>query len=130
MSASIPQNRSDQSRIRHGAGPGIDTPAVNLDDARSIALALPTTSEAPHHQRTSFRVAGKIFATALPGDGRLNVMVDEPEVRAAVERHPWCRELWWGKRLTGVTVDLAEADPASVRELLEEAWRIRAPARR
>jgi hypothetical protein len=103
---------------------------VNLDDARSIALALPAASEAPHHQRTSFRVGGKIFATAEPGGDELNVMVDEPEVRAAVARHPWCRELWWGTRLSGVTIDLAAADPTAVRELLEEAWRMRASAQR
>src|SRR6059058_3832855 len=99
---------------------------MTLDDARRIALSLAGATEAPHHQRTSFRAAGKIFATALPDDGMLNVMVDEPEVRAAVERYRWCSELWWGKRLTGVAVDLAEADPSAVRELLEEAWRERA----
>jgi hypothetical protein len=104
---------------------------MTLADSRAIALSLPGTVEAPHHARTSFRVAGKIYATALPDDGRLNVMVDEPEARAAVERHPdWCHELWWGKRLCGVTVDLAAADKGGVRELLEEAWRMRAPDQR
>jgi hypothetical protein len=104
---------------------------VNLGDVRKIALELPEASEQPHHERTSFRVRGKIFATAPPAGDQLNVMVDEPEARAAVERHPsWCRELWWGKRLCGVTVELTVADEAAVRELLEEAWRMRAPAKR
>ena len=40
---------------------------MTLDDVRSFALSLPETTEAPHHERTSFRVRGKIFATALPG---------------------------------------------------------------
>ena len=103
---------------------------VELDQVREIALSLPEAAEAPHFERMSFRVSGKIFATAPPDGGHLNVMVDEPEVRSAVERHPgWCRELWWGKRLSGVRVELAEADPGTVRELLEEAWRMRAPKR-
>lgn len=103
---------------------------MKLDQVREIALSLPETAEAPHHERTSFRVGGKIFATALPDGGQLSVMVDEAEVRAAVERYPtWCRELWWGKRLSGVQVELDAADPGGVRELLEEAWRMRAPKR-
>ena len=36
-------------------------------------------------------------------------------------------ELWWGKRLVGVKVDLAAAEPARVEELLTEAWLRRAP---
>jgi hypothetical protein len=104
---------------------------MTVEDVRRIALSLPETVEAPHHHRTSFRVAGKIFATVLPDGGQLNVLVDEPEARAAAQRHPsWCSELWWGKRMSGVTVDLATADRSAVRELLEEAWRMRAPKRR
>ena len=38
-------------------------------------------------------------------------------------------ELWWGKRLAGVRVDLGEAPADVVVELLEEAWRRRAPRR-
>ena len=104
---------------------------MTLDDVRRIALSLPGATEQPHHQRTSFRVGGKIFATALPDGVRLNVLVDEPEARAAIERHPdWCGELWWGTRLAGVAVDLAAAAEPAVRQLLEEAWRMRAPSQR
>jgi hypothetical protein len=103
---------------------------MDLDQVRKIALSLPEATEAPHFERISFRVGGKIFATALPDSGQLNVMADEPEVRAAVARYPgWCRELWWGKRLSGVQVELTAADPDGIRELLEEAWRMRAPKR-
>ena len=99
---------------------------MTLDDARQIALGLPETSEAPHHERTSFRVRGKIFATALPDGIVLNVLLDEPDARAAVFEDG-CEELWWGKRLVGVRVRLADADPARVGELLTEAWLRRAP---
>ncbi len=38
-------------------------------------------------------------------------------------------ELWWGKRLSGVRVRLSGAAPDRVAELLEEAWRRKAPKR-
>ncbi len=96
------------------------------DDVRRLALALPGTTEAPHHERTSFRV-GKIFATLLPGSGSVNLFLPEEEARAVAEESPgWVRLLHWGQRLEGVTVDLAEADADVVRELVEEAWRHRA----
>ena len=37
---------------------------ISVDDFRSIALSFPEASEAPHFEKTSFRVQGKkIFAT-------------------------------------------------------------------
>jgi len=61
---------------------------------------------------------------------RLNAIVTlcEPEARAAVfEDANVFGELWWGKRLVGVKVDLAAADLARMEELLTEAWLRRAP---
>jgi hypothetical protein len=91
---------------------------------------LPGTHEAPHFDLTSFRVGTKIFATT-PADGvRLRIMVDESEILACVAEDPAVfRELWWGKSLAGLEVLLAAADPARVAELLEEAWRRKAPKR-
>jgi hypothetical protein len=98
------------------------------DDVRTMALALPDTTEAPHHQRTSFRVGGKIFATMPPDGASVNVLLDEEEARAAAEESPdWVELLWWGRRLSGVRVDLAAADGDVLRELLEDAYRRRAP---
>jgi hypothetical protein len=96
-----------------------------------MALALPGTSEAPHHERTSFRVAGKIFATMPPDGGSVNVLLEEEEARAAAEESPdWVELLWWGRRLSGVRVDLARADADMLAELLEDAYRRRAPRSR
>jgi hypothetical protein len=36
---------------------------VNFETFRNFALALPEVKEAPHHQKTAFKVKGKIFAT-------------------------------------------------------------------
>ncbi len=93
-----------------------------------MALALPGTSEAPHHQRTSFRVGGKIFATMPPDGDSVNVLLDEEEARAAAEESPdWVELLWWGRRLSGVRVELAGVDADVLGALLEDAYRQRAP---
>src|SRR4051812_40220747 len=96
--------------------------AMTPDDVRALALALSDTVELPHHERTSFRVDGKIFAT-MDGLG-VNVMLDEEPARAAAS-DPGVELLWWGRKLSGVRVPLADADRTVVAELLDEAWRRR-----
>lgn len=101
---------------------------TTLGQARKVALALPETTEEPHHDMSSFRVRGKIFAT-VPDDAHLRVMVDETEIRAAVAENPdVCREIYWGKRVACVVVDLKRAKLALVRDLLTDAWIRKAPA--
>jgi hypothetical protein len=75
-------------------------------------------------------VGGKIFATAPPEGGSLHVFVDEHAVGVAIGMDPQAfEELHWGKKLAGVAVHLARADPEIVRDLLEESWRRRATKR-
>ncbi len=101
---------------------------VSLATVRTLALGLPEAAEAPHHDMTSFRVAGKIFATVPPEGDRVHVFVAEDEVAAyRVEFPDAVEELWWGKKLSGCRVVLQKADRALVRELLTESWRRRAP---
>ena len=103
--------------------------AITPARASALARALPESVEADHHGRPSFRVNGKIFAT-LPDATHMNVMLDEPGIRTAVQAHPdACAERWWGKRLAAVQVDLERADPALLTELLTDAWEGKAPAR-
>lgn len=98
------------------------------DDARQLALGLPGALEQDHHGRPSFRVGGKVFAT-LWDERTVNVMVDEPGIRTATQRHPdWCTERYWGKRLAAVAVDLERAPPDGLAELLTDAWEGKAPA--
>lgn len=99
---------------------------VTLEQARTIALGLLEAEEAPHHNRQSFRIRGKVFAT-VPDDGHLNVMLSEDEVALAVTASRAVEELWWGRRLSGATIDLRRASRPLVSELLEQAWRRRAP---
>jgi hypothetical protein len=101
---------------------------VEADDARRLALGLPETTEQDHHGRPSFRVQRRIFAT-LWDDRHMNVMLDEPGIRTAVQAHPWCAERWWGKRLAAVAVDLEHADAATLSDLLADAWEGKASGR-
>ncbi len=102
---------------------------VSVDQARSLALALPEATEQDHHGRPSFRVAGKIFATLWDGE-HLNVMLDEAGIRTAVADDPAaCAEVYWGKRLAAVRVALPAVEPAGLAELLTDAWEGKAPAR-
>ncbi len=102
---------------------------VSRDQARSLALELPEAVEQDHHGRPSFRVAGKIFATLWDED-HMNVMLDEGAILTAVQREPEaCEELWWGKRLRAVSVDLGRASANVVADLLGDAWERKAPRR-
>jgi hypothetical protein len=102
---------------------------LGAEQARAAALGLPETVEQDHHGRPSFRVAGRIFATLWDAE-HLNVMLDEPGIRTAVQARPdACSEVWWGKRLRAVRVSLVSADHELLRELLADAWEGKAPAR-
>jgi hypothetical protein len=102
---------------------------VSHDEARRIALALPEATEQDHHGRPSFRVAGRIFATLWDED-HTNVMLDEDGIRTMAQRHAdVCEELWWGKRLAAVQVDLRRADADLIAELYGDAWEGKAPRR-
>jgi hypothetical protein len=103
-----------------------------LDRARRFALGLPEATEEPHFDLSSWRVRGKIFATIPPGGDTLRINVGPDECQALIEGEPEAfAEIIWGKRPVRdwVQVNLPAADPAEVRELLEDAWRRKAPKR-
>ncbi len=102
--------------------------SVSAAGVRKLALAFPEVSEQPHHDMTSFRVRGKIFATMPPEGGRLHVFLPEDEVASYCAEFPTAvEELWWGTKLRGCRVILRHADRAFVREMLAESWRRKAP---
>ena len=104
-------------------------PVSSLGDARAIALGLPDAVEADHWGNPSFRVHGRIFATA-PDARHLNVMIDPFEVDAAIREQPdSCEQLLWGSEVRGVRVSLDAASAELLGDLLEAAWRRRAPKR-
>ena len=101
---------------------------LTLADARRLALALPDATEAPHFKYTSFRVRGKIFATAPPDDTTLHVFVGEEQRAQALALYPSAVEkLEWGGKVVGLRVLRARADATLVGGLLRDAWTCKAP---
>jgi hypothetical protein len=99
-----------------------------IDDVREFALSLPEASEAPHFSATSFRVGGKIFSTLPPEETHLHIFVGDQRRERALSMYPeFCEKLWWGKKVVGVRVLLASADPLEIKDLLRCAWRSKAP---
>ena len=96
---------------------------MTLADARRMAMGLLGTTESPHHSYTSFRVHGRIYATAPPDGGTLHVFVDEEDRDRMAKLRPATYELLhWGRKAVGLRVALAGARPEDVRALLQAAW--------
>jgi hypothetical protein len=92
-------------------------------DFRRIALSLKGTTEAPHFDRTAFKVA-RIYAT-LAADGRTaNLMLtpDEQALKCEVAPEAFSRIAnAWGAR-GATTAKLSALTVAELRNALETAW--------
>jgi hypothetical protein len=99
---------------------------MTLREACQVALSLPEAIEADHHGIPSFRVRGKIFATVPDGE-HIRVMLGPEESRAAARADRACEELYWGAKLSGVTVTLAKVRRERLAALLLDAWLRKAP---
>ena len=104
---------------------------MTADDIRAVALSMPQAVELPHFEKTSFRVAGKIFATLTPDGARLMVKLPEEIKEALKQSGPetilplpgaWDRG---GSTL----IEVAAMDPGKVADLIRLAWRTTAPAK-
>ncbi len=101
---------------------------VKLKDARRIAMSLPEVTEEPHFEYTSFRVRGKIFATAPPGGELLHIFVADEDREPALFMEPGViGKLWWGGKVRGLRVALHRAKMPMVAGLLKKAWLRKAP---
>jgi hypothetical protein len=101
---------------------------MKLSGARRVAMSLPEATEEPHFASTSFRVNGKIFATAPPGGEYLLVFVTEEERELALVMEPeFLEKLFWGGKVRGLRVVLPKAKQKVVAELLMRAWSRKAP---
>jgi hypothetical protein len=100
---------------------------MDLESARKLALALPEATEAPHFQYASFRVRGKIFATAPPAGDLLHLFITGTAREQALALHgAFVDPLTWGGKVVGVRVHLAKADTKVVRALIRLAWEAKA----
>jgi len=101
---------------------------MKLDQVRRFALSLPGVTEEPHFEYTSFRIRGKIIATAPPDGEHLHVFVADQVRDLALATEPaFLEKLLWGDKVRGLRVLLAKAKPRVVNELVREAWVCRAP---
>jgi hypothetical protein len=104
---------------------------ASAEQVRRIARGLEGTSEAPHFDRTAFKVA-RIYAT-LAADGRsmnLGLAPDEQEFKCMAAPDVftpvpggWGRQGW-------TTVSLATISVAELKQSLEMAWRHALPKTR
>jgi len=104
---------------------------ASSDDFRRIAMSLEGTREAPHFDRTAFKVA-RIYAT-LAADGLTANVKFTPEEQAfksmmapqafAAVPNAWGRQGW-------TTILLAAMDVSELGDALETAWRHAAKASR
>jgi hypothetical protein len=101
---------------------------VKLIDARRLAMSLPEVTEEPHFEYTSFRVRGKIFATAPPGGRYLHIFVaDEDRELPLLMQPDVIEKLWWGGKVRGLRVTLHDAKMPIVARLIKKAWSRKAP---
>jgi hypothetical protein len=96
---------------------------MKIATVRTAALALPDTTEEPHHHFGSFRVRGKIFVTIPPGDEHIHLFVSEQDRELALAAYPaFTEKLLWGGKVVGVRVALAKASPVAVKAMVRQAY--------
>ena len=102
---------------------------ITIEVVRSIALALPRTTETRLQGGPAFRVHRKLFARALPGD-ILFVRVDTAHRKTLLRTKP--ETYFTSARYAGfpcVLVRLGWIDETGIRALLTHAWRLNAGVR-
>jgi hypothetical protein len=101
------------------------------DDVVDIAKRLPEVEEATWFRTPSLKVAGKGFARLrTEAEGGLVLMCDLDEKAALLASGD--PAFYTTPHYDGhgsILVDLEKADPGQLAELIEEAWRIKAPAK-
>jgi hypothetical protein len=101
---------------------------MKIGDVRRIAMSLPEVTEEPHFEFTSFRIRGKIFATAPPNGEHVHIFIADGERDPAIAMEPqFLEKLFWGGKVRGLRVVLRKAKPRVVAELLRRAWTHKAP---
>lgn len=106
---------------------------ITVDDIRRFATAFPEVEEFSHFGLPGFRVRGKPFAGVEKGETTAVASISRDEAAAAVADDPATYEEVWRtaatKSFVGVRFDLAKVSAERVQELIEHAWRNRAPQR-
>jgi hypothetical protein len=100
---------------------------MTLTQVRKYALSLAEVTEAPHFDRASFRIRGKIFLTARPSESHIHVFVPEESREPVLAMHPQhVEKLLWGGKVVGLRVQLS-GPVGMVQDLIQAAWACKAP---
>jgi hypothetical protein len=106
---------------------------ITLDDIGRFAVAFPEVEEVTHFRLPSFKVKGKPFAGVEKGGATAVFSVSQEEAAQAVADDPAIYEEVWRAAATkifvGLRVDLSKVSRERVQELVEHAWRNKAPKR-
>ncbi|HEX7307399.1 MmcQ/YjbR family DNA-binding protein [Lentzea sp.] len=101
------------------------------DDVIELASRLPETEASAWYRTPALKVAGKGFARLrTEAEGGLMLLCDPTEKAALLASGD--EAFFTTPHYDGhgsILVNLARVDPAQLAELVEEAWRLRAPAR-
>jgi hypothetical protein len=103
----------------------------NWAEAVAMAVELPEVEESTWYRTPALKVAGKGFARLRDeAEGGLVIMcsLEEKEALLASGNPAFYTTPHYDGR-GSIIVDLAAVDPGQLRELLEESWRLKAPAR-
>lgn len=103
---------------------------VTFETARQLALALPCVQEVSSYGTPGFKVRGKLFARLHQSGDTLVVRIDESERSMRLRADPetyYITDHYVG--YPWILVRLGRIDREDLAELLEDAWRLRAPAR-
>ena len=88
---------------------------ITLTEFRSLAFSFPDVTEAPHFEKTSFRVRKKIFATYAEKEHRVCLKLSEAnqsafsilgKTRVFAVPNKWGSQGWTFFELTGMDVDM------------------------
>jgi hypothetical protein len=106
---------------------------ITLDDIRRFATGYPEVAEVTHFRLPSFKVRGKPFVGVEKGGATAVFAISQDDAAKAVADDPASCEGVWRTAATkiwvGLRVDLATLSPERGAELVEQAWRNKAPKR-
>jgi hypothetical protein len=102
---------------------------VTPAQVRELVARLPGALEGAHHGHPDFRVQKKIFATLSESEDRCAVRLTHVEARALAASHPTTVRVVSDREPIGwVSILLDAIGPDELADLLEEAWKLRAPS--
>ncbi len=102
---------------------------VTVHDVRAWAMSLPRTEEHLIYDHVKFRVGRIVYAAVSPDETIMGFGFPREERAALIAAEPakFCLPRLSDQRYNWVHARMAAVDPAEMRELLADAWRMGLP---